>query len=252
MARGLIAGNWKMNGVAASLTEIEAVVLGAASVDANADILICPPSTLIASAVATAGGSKLAIGGQTCHFNSTGAHTGDISADMLKENGASYVIVGHSERRADHGESSEMVKGQAAAALEAGLTPIICIGESREEREAGKTEEIILGQLEASTPDTASGANYAVAYEPIWAIGTGLIPEMSDIQAAHSAIRNNIAGRSGADAAAKTPLLYGGSMKPGNAADILALTDVDGGLIGGASLKASDFLAIYEIAGQTL
>ncbi|MEO1029041.1 MAG: triose-phosphate isomerase, partial [Pseudomonadota bacterium] len=158
MARGLIAGNWKMNGLKAALAEIEAVIAGANSISANADLLICPPSTLIGPAAQTASGSKLAIGGQTCHGNVTGAHTGDVSAPMLVEVGVTYVIVGHSERRADHGETNEIVNAQAAAAIEAGLIPIICIGESREEREAGQTEAVILGQLEASTPVSASGA----------------------------------------------------------------------------------------------
>lgn len=252
MARGLIAGNWKMNGLQAALSEIEAVIAGIGDMSVSADILICPPATLISDAARRSAGSDLNIGGQTCHANASGAHTGDLSAAMLAEAGATYVIVGHSERRADHGETDAMVKAQADAVLSAGLKPIICIGETREEREAGKTADIILGQLRNSTPEAASGANFAIAYEPVWAIGTGLVPEMSDIQTAHAALRDCLADMKGEDAAAATPLLYGGSMKPGNAADILALNDVNGGLIGGASLKATDFLAIYEAAGTAL
>lgn len=252
MARGLIAGNWKMNGLQAALSEIEAVIAGIGNMSVSADILICPPATLISDATRRSAGSDLNIGGQTCHANESGAHTGDLSAAMLAEAGATYVIVGHSERRADHGETDAMVKAQADAVLSAGLKPIICIGETREEREAGKTADIILGQLRNSTPEAASGANFAIAYEPVWAIGTGLVPEMSDIQTAHAALRDCLADMKGADPAAATPLLYGGSMKPGNAADILALNDVNGGLIGGASLKATDFLAIYEAAGTAL
>lgn len=252
MARGLIAGNWKMNGLIQSLDEITQVAQTVGLATSPVDILICPPATLISAAASAAGDSQLSIGAQTCHAAEKGAHTGDLSSQMIKEAGATYVIVGHSERRADHGETDSMVAAQADAAIAAGLKPIICIGESREQREAGETETIILGQLRASTPQSASGANFAVAYEPIWAIGTGLVPEMSDIQTAHAALRACLKEMKGADAGGETPLLYGGSMKPGNAADILALDDVNGGLIGGASLKANDFLAIYSAAGKAL
>lgn len=245
--RKLIAGNWKMNGQSAAFAEVDAVLTGLSSAHSNADILICPPATLLRSMADKASGSALKIGGQTCHQNESGAHTGDISAAMLVDAGAAYVIVGHSERRADHHESDETVSAQAAAALEAGLIPIICCGESLEQREAGQTNEIILGQLAKSIPDAASGKEFVVAYEPIWAIGTGLTASPEQIGEVHDAIRAALNNRFG-DQAASTPILYGGSMKPGNAAEILAVNDVDGGLIGGASLKAADFLAIYAAA----
>lgn len=236
-----------MNGLASALGEIEAITEGLAAFQDHADILICTPATLVKSAADKAASSALHIGGQTCHPKASGAHTGDISAEMLKDAGANYVIVGHSERRADHGESDEFVAAQATAALEAGLTPIICCGESLEQREAGQTNEIILAQLAASIPDSVSGTPFVVAYEPIWAIGTGLTANTEQIGEVHKAIRNALQERFGAQADT-TPILYGGSMKPGNAAEILGVPNVDGGLIGGASLKASDFLAIYEAA----
>ena len=245
--RKLIAGNWKMNGLTPALDEIGAIVEGLGGASDHADILICPPATLVAAAVVNASGSSLSIGGQTCHSTESGAHTGDISAAMLKNAGANYVIVGHSERRADHGETDETVAAQTVAALSAGLTPIICCGESLEQREAGETSEVILSQLAVSIPDAVAGKPFVVAYEPIWAIGTGLTANTDQIGEVHDAIREALKERFGTQADT-TPILYGGSMKPGNAAEILSVANVDGGLIGGASLKAADFLAIYAAA----
>lgn len=236
-----------MNGTSASISEVEGILTGLSSAHNNADILICPPSTLVDAFVKKTAGSQLRIGGQTCHNNDSGAHTGDISASMLADIGATYVIVGHSERRANHHESDETVSLQAIAAISAGLTPIICCGESLEQREAGKTESVILEQLAKSIPDQAASAPFVIAYEPIWAIGTGLTASPEQIGEVHAAIRSALSARFG-DKAGGTPILYGGSMKPANAAEILAVDNVDGGLIGGASLKAADFLAIYEAA----
>ena len=236
-----------MNGLKASLGEISAVITGLESSHDKADILICPPTTILSTVAETASGSPLSVGGQTCHAKASGAHTGDVSAPMLADAGASYVIVGHSERRGDHGESDEDVSAQATAAIDAGLIPIICCGESLEQREAGLTNDIILRQLAASIPEAGSGKPIVVAYEPIWAIGTGLTASTDQIGEVHSAIRKYLIDRFG-DQGSETRILYGGSMKPANAAEILAVGNVDGGLIGGASLKAADFLAIYAAA----
>ncbi len=231
----LIAGNWKMNGLREQLSEAAALIskLGGKAGD-DCEILICPPTTLLPLIVEQLIGSGVASGGQDCHAAQKGAHTGDVSAEMLRDAGAAYVIVGHSERRADHGESDSEVKAKAIAALEAGLTPIICVGETKDERQAGRAEEIVGGQLNGSLPD--GGQTIVVAYEPVWAIGTGLTPSIEDITAMHDFIR----GRVGGD----TRLLYGGSVKPGNAKEILAVQNVNGALVGGASLKADDFFAI--------
>ncbi|MEM7661573.1 MAG: triose-phosphate isomerase [Pseudomonadota bacterium] len=245
--RTLIAGNWKMNGLKASLVEIQAMVDGIGEGKAEVDALICPPATLIAAAVDLASGSALQIGGQNCHAGMSGAHTGDVSAAMLKDAGASHIILGHSERRTDHGELSAEIKDRVLAVFDAGLTPIVCIGESLSDREAGLTEKVVLGQLEASLPREAADKSFVVAYEPIWAIGTGHTATPDQIGEVHKAIRGALATRFG-EAGKSAPILYGGSMKPGNAAEILAVEDVNGGLIGGASLKAADFLAIYEAA----
>ncbi len=240
MRRKLAAGNWKMNGTAAALTELEA--LAALEVSDNTDVLICPPSTLISRAKDVAG--KVAIGGQDCHDNASGAHTGDVAADMLKDAGASHVILGHSERREDHGERDEDVRNKAKAAWEAGLVTVICVGESLSEREADNTLDIIGGQLAGSIPDGATGENLVVAYEPIWAIGTGKVPTMSQIGEVHDFMRMRLERRFGEGVGRTVPLLYGGSVKPGNAEEIFAVSNVDGALVGGASLKASDFGAI--------
>jgi triosephosphate isomerase len=241
--RPLIAGNWKMNGLQGSLAELEAILNSGAAAKGNADLLICPPVTLLAAFAARARGSQLAIGGQDCHPEASGAHTGDISAEMLADAGASAVIVGHSERRTDHHETDGIVRAKAQAAWRAGLLAIVCVGETRAERDAGRATEIVGGQLAGSISDGATAANLVVAYEPVWAIGTGLTPTSEDIEQIHTFIRKNLTDRFKAEGAG-VRLLYGGSLKPGNAAEILSLAVVNGGLIGGASLKAADFLAI--------
>lgn len=235
--RKLAAGNWKMNGLTAHLSEIEA--LCAAHGKAGCDVLICPPATLLAPMAARVQGA-VAVGGQDCHAAKTGAHTGDVSAQMLKDAGAAYVITGHSERRADHGETDADVAAKTDAVLAAGLIAIVCIGESLEQREAGQTLDVIDTQLAGSIPDAATGANLVVAYEPIWAIGTGKVPSIDQIAEAHAHMRQRLVERFG-DAGSAMRLLYGGSVKPGNATEIFAVADVDGALVGGASLKAADF-----------
>lgn len=241
MRRGLAAGNWKMNGTGATLAEIEA--LKAAHIAPKVDILICPPATLLDRLSAAARGSAIATGGEDCHAAPAGAHTGDISAEMLVDAGASHVIVGHSERRADHFETDTVVCAKAEAALRAGLTAVICLGESLEEREAGETLDVIGTQLAGSLPDGLTGANAVIAYEPIWAIGTGKIPTIEQITEVHDFIRAELVKRFGAEGEAMR-VLYGGSVKPGNAAEIFAVENVDGALVGGASLKAVDFSPI--------
>jgi triosephosphate isomerase (TIM) len=244
--RPLIAGNWKMNGLCASITEFDALKAGLATLAHSAEILICPPATLIDRFAHSAKGSVIQIGGQDCHSNPSGAHTGDISAVMLKDLGACYVIVGHSERRADHYESSAIVATKALAAIKAGLMPIICIGETLVEREAGKVMEIVLGQLRESIA-LITAPNYVVAYEPVWAIGTGKIPTLSDIRDVHNALRAELIAHESAPGE-KVRILYGGSVKPENARDILAIENVNGALVGGASLKAADFMGIIAAA----
>jgi triosephosphate isomerase len=242
--RPLIAGNWKMNGLKASSAEFEAMLAGAAKVAAQADLLVCPPATLIAAFAEKAKGSKtLAIGAQDCHPKSSGAHTGDLSAEMLADAGARAIIVGHSERRADHGESDALVRQKTEAAWRAGLTAIVCIGETREQRDAGKTLDICGGQLKGSLPDGATAANLVVAYEPVWAIGTGLTPTTADVEQVHKFIRGGLTTRFSGEGT-KIRILYGGSVKPSNAAELMAVANVNGALVGGASLKAADFLAI--------
>ena len=247
MVRTLIAGNWKMNGLSDALSEAKTVAARLTDLPDSADCLLCPPATLVSQMAAIAG-DRLKVGGQACHPAASGAHTGDVSAEMLADAGAAYVIVGHSERRADHDESDSAVKSQALASLGAGLVPIVCVGESLAQRQAGETLSVISAQLDGSLPDpSANGPVFVVAYEPIWAIGTGEVATVAQIGEVHAAIRQQLAASYG-DAGASTPILYGGSMKPGNAGDILGVDDVNGGLIGGASLKAADFMAIYETA----
>jgi triosephosphate isomerase len=242
--RPLVAGNWKMNGLAASLPELVAICGGySAALKAKADFLICPPATLVREARVQAAGSGVFIGGQDCHANASGAHTGDVSAEMLKDAGASFVIVGHSERRADHAETDAAVRAKAEAGWRAGLTVIVCVGERKDQREAGKAVAVVRDQLAGSIPDGATSAKLVVAYEPVWAIGTGLTPTKADVAGMHKAIRETLAGRFGAEGQ-NTRLLYGGSVKPENASDLIIQADVDGALIGGASLKAKDFLGI--------
>jgi triosephosphate isomerase (TIM) len=241
--RHLIAGNWKMNGLKSSLAEFEAMREGAAGVAAKADLLVCPPATLIAGFADKAKGSKLAVGAQDCHPKASGAHTGDLSAEMLADAGASAIIVGHSERRADHGETDALVRQKTEAAWRAGLTAIVCIGETQSQRDAGKTLDVCGGQLKGSLPDGSTAANLVVAYEPVWAIGTGLTPTANDVEQVHKFIRGVLTDRFKAEGG-KIRILYGGSVKPSNAAELMAVANVNGALVGGASLKAADFLAI--------
>ncbi|HEU0223131.1 MAG TPA: triose-phosphate isomerase [Paracoccaceae bacterium] len=247
MRRKLVAGNWKMNGLGVSLAEIAA--LRAAVPEPACEAMICPPATLLHRMAAALAGSAIRLGGQDCHWERAGAHTGDISAEMLADAGARAVILGHSERRADHGEDSAMVARKAGAAWAARLQAIICLGETEAERDAGRTLAVVADQLRVSVPDGATVENTIIAYEPVWAIGTGRMPSAAEIAEVHGAIRRLMAERFGADLAAGLRILYGGSVKPGNAAEIFALPDVDGGLIGGASLKATDFAAIIRAAG---
>ncbi len=244
--RYLIAGNWKMNGVSSGLQEALLVAQGAKEAE-SVDVMLCPPATLIERMRQLTLGSPLLLGGQDCHPAESGAHTGDISAEMIRDAGATAVIVGHSERRTDHGESDDLVREKAEAARRAGLTPIVCIGETEAERDSGETLAVLSRQLAGSVPDGAPG-DLVVAYEPVWAIGTGRTPGEGDIKEAHAHIRADLTKRFGG-AGGDVRILYGGSMKPANAAAILAVRDVNGGLIGGASLKAADFLAIVSAAG---
>ncbi len=242
--RPLIAGNWKMNGLKSSSAEFEAMLAGASEVAAKADLLVCPPATLLAAFADRARGARaLKVGAQDCHPKPSGAHTGDISAEMLADAGASAVIVGHSERRADHGETDVEVRQKAEAAWRAGLTAIVCIGETQHQRDAGQTLDICGGQLNLSLPDGARSDNLVVAYEPVWAIGTGLTPTVRDVEQIHRFIRELLMARFNGEGAA-IRILYGGSVKPSNARELMAVANVNGALVGGASLKAADFLAI--------
>ncbi|MFL6825165.1 MAG: triose-phosphate isomerase [Bradyrhizobium sp.] len=242
--RPLIAGNWKMNGLKSSLVEFEAMLAGASEVAAKADLLVCPPATLIAGFAERARGSKtLAVGAQDCHPKASGANTGDISAEMLADAGARAIIVGHSERRADHGETDVLVRQKAEAAWRAGLTAIVCIGETQHQRDQGQTLDICGGQLNVSLPDGARSDNLVVAYEPVWAIGTGLTPTVGDVEQIHGFLRDCLIARFKGEGA-RVRILYGGSVKPSNARELMAVANVNGALVGGASLKAADFLAI--------
>ena len=243
--RPLIAGNWKMNGLKAGMAEFEAMVAGAPSVAANADLLVCPPATLVAAFAEKARGTAVAVGAQDCHPKPSGAHTGDISAEMLADAGAKAIIVGHSERRADHGESDQLVRQKTEAVWRAGLVAVVCIGESEEQRNAGQTLDILRGQLSLSLPDASTANNLVVAYEPIWAIGTGRTPTAADVEQIHKFIRDLLTERFKGEGS-KMRILYGGSVKPSNAAELMAIANVDGALVGGASLKAADFLAIAQ------
>ena len=244
--RPLVSGNWKMNGLAASAAELAAMKAGAAELAGKADLMVCPPATLIAQFAAAAKGSPLIVGGQDCHAKAAGAHTGDIAAEMLADAGATAVIVGHSERRTDHRETDAEVKAKAQAAWRAGLTAIVCVGEQRAEREAGSTLKVVGGQLDGSLPDDATPANLVVAYEPVWAIGTGLTPTAADVAEVHAFIRGKLTARYG-EAGTGVRILYGGSVKPSNAGELLTIPDVNGALVGGASLKAADFLGIAAV-----
>jgi triosephosphate isomerase len=248
--RPLVAGNWKMNGLSSSLGELTLIGQGfMKGLDAEADALICVPATLLARAAGVLSDTPVMAGGEDCHFNASGAHTGDISAEMLKDAGASHVIVGHSERRADHGETDSLVAQKAEAGWRAGLVSIICVGETIEERDAGRTLDVLSTQIDGSVPAAAKPENTVVAYEPVWAIGTGLTPTADDVAKAHAHIRARLAEKLGAGSD-KMRLLYGGSVKPANALELLSVANVDGALIGGASLKAADFLGIAEAYRQ--
>jgi triosephosphate isomerase (TIM) len=239
----LAAGNWKMNGSMAALGEVTALL--AAHPAPACEMLLCPPATLITAMANAAQGTALMVGAQDCHPKPQGAHTGDLSAAILKDAGASHVILGHSERRTDHGETDALVRAKAEAVVDAGLIAIVCIGETEAERDSGKTLAVIGTQLDGSIPMGATAANLVIAYEPVWAIGTGRTPTLAEIAEVHSFLRGRLRGLIG-DAAAHVRLLYGGSVKPSNAADIFAVPHVDGALVGGASLKANDFGAIVE------
>lgn len=240
--RKLVAGNWKMNGLRASLTEVRAMVQGASAIP-GVDLVICPPATLASAVGEVLKDSPIGLGGQDCHPAVSGAFTGDISAEMWADLGARYVIVGHSERRAIHGETDAVVAAKAAAAFRAGLTPIICVGESLAERDSGQTLTVVRGQLAGSVPDLAVSLHTIIAYEPVWAIGTGRTPTLAQVAEVHQAMVDALAARFGA-AGADIRLLYGGSVKPKNAAELMQTAGVDGALVGGASLKAADFLKI--------
>lgn len=242
--RKLVAGNWKMNGLKASLSEVRAMKEGAASF-AAVDLAICPPATLVSAVAEVLAGSAIGLGGQDCHAEKSGAFTGDISAEMLAEAGAGYVIVGHSERRAGHGETDDIVAGKAAAAYRAGLVPIICVGESLEQRDASETLGVITRQLAGSVPDAAATNITVIAYEPIWAIGTGRTPTTAQVAEVHQAMVQALVKRFG-PAGQAIRLLYGGSVKPENARELMHVPGVDGALVGGASLKAADFLKIAQ------
>jgi len=241
--RPLVAGNWKMNGLRVSAVELGKIRAGAGDLLTKVDLMICPPATLIMTFVQAAAGSKIEIGGQDCHAEPSGAFTGDISAEMLADLGARAVIVGHSERRTLHKETDAEVRAKAAAAWRAGLTAIVCIGETRAERDAGQTLAVLGRQLDGSLPDGVTAARLVVAYEPVWAIGTGLTPTAADVAQAHQFVRKRIVERHGAVGNA-VRVLYGGSVKPANAKELMAVANVDGALVGGASLKADDFLGI--------
>jgi triosephosphate isomerase len=246
--RPLVAGNWKMNGLTTSLAELDRMIAAAPRLAPKVDLMVCPPATLMAACAARAAGSALAIGGQDCHAEAAGAFTGDISAEMLKDAGASAVIVGHSERRSLHHESDADVRAKALAARRAGLMAVVCVGESRDERVAGRTLDVVGAQIAGSLPDGTAAQTLVVAYEPVWAIGTGLTPTPADVAEVHGFIRGKLVERFGA-AGEGMRILYGGSVKPSNAKELMGVADVDGALVGGASLKADEFLAIAGVYG---
>ncbi|GHD09337.1 triose-phosphate isomerase [Tianweitania populi] len=244
--RPLVAGNWKMNGVSSSLDELSRIGQGFMhGLDAQTDALICVPATLLSRACERIKDTPVKVGGQDCHASETGAHTGDISAEMLRDAGAKFVIVGHSERRSDHGETNANVKAKTEAAWRAGLQAVLCIGETHEQRVNGEALRVLSEQLTGSVPSSSTAQGLIIAYEPVWAIGTGLTPTVRDVEQAHAHIRQELTRLVGEEAA-KIRILYGGSVKPSNARDLLGVANVDGALVGGASLKAADFLAVAE------
>jgi triosephosphate isomerase len=246
--RALVAGNWKMNGTTAALSEVRLLVEMLTGVVLACDVMICPPATLLATVAQLLKSSTLSLGGQDCHARPSGAYTGDVSAEMVKDAGASAVIVGHSERRANHGETDAVVRAKAQAAHRAGLTAILCIGETLEERRSGKTLSVVSRQLEGSLPQGAEPAMTVIAYEPVWAIGSGLTASVAEVVEVHRHIRQELT-RLGVGRGAEVRILYGGSVKPSNAADLLKVGDVNGALVGGASLRAADFIGIVKVYG---
>ncbi|MBQ1540613.1 triose-phosphate isomerase [Caulobacter sp. CCUG 60055] len=245
--RPLIAGNWKMNGLAAALDEARAVAAALEERPAGARVAVCPPATLIDRLAEAVAGSAVLVGGQDCRAEAAGAFTGDVAAEMLAEAGARLVILGHSERRAGYGETDAVVAAKVEGALRAGLEPIICVGETLAERQAGRALEVVTAQVRGSAPAALAGRDFAIAYEPVWAIGSGLTPSIEQIEEVHVAVRAVLVEMFGATGAA-SPILYGGSVKPTNAAEILSAREVGGALVGGASLKAADFLPIIVAA----
>jgi triosephosphate isomerase len=243
--RPLIAGNWKMNGLTAALDEVRAIAASLDATPADGDVALCPPATLLAALAEAATGTTIKVGGQDCRAEASGAFTGDIAAEMLADAGAGLVILGHSERRAGYGETDALIASKVDAALRAGLTPIVCVGETLPQREAGRALEIVTGQVHNSLPDAVSDRDFYVAYEPVWAIGTGLTATTPQIEEVHRAIRAVLIKRFGAHGGG-VPILYGGSVKPANAVEILHAAEVGGALVGGASLKAADFLPIIR------
>ncbi|MEX6507783.1 triose-phosphate isomerase [Jiella sp. M17.18] len=243
--RPLIAGNWKMNGSLKSLVELKPIAEAAERLRPRCDVLICPPATILSASHGILG-SAAAVGGQDCHAEASGAHTGDVAAEMLADLGARFVIVGHSERRTDHDESDAVVRAKAEAASRAGLTAIVCVGESEEERKAGRALDVLRAQLAGSVPEGATPDNLVVAYEPLWAIGSGRTATSADVAEAHALIRSELSDRFGPAGVAGIRILYGGSVNPDNAAGLLAIDNVDGALVGGCSLKAETFIAICE------
>lgn len=244
--RALVAGNWKMNGGVAMLKEPRLLAAMLKDVKLKCDVMVCPPAIIARRVKSVLKGSRIRMGGQDCHWNPSGAHTGDISAEMLKEAGATAVIVGHSERRTNHGETDDIVAKKAKAAQRAGLTAIICIGETLDERKGGKTLDVLTRQIKGSVPEGSTAANTVIAYEPVWAIGTGLTASTAEVAEAHAHVRAELAGVMGSEGAG-TRILYGGSVKPSNAAELMGTANVNGALVGGASLKAADFLGIIKV-----
>ncbi|HRX35393.1 MAG TPA: triose-phosphate isomerase [Aestuariivirga sp.] len=244
--RPLVAGNWKMNGGVAMLKEPRLLAAMLKDVKLKCEVMVCPPAIITRRVKSVLSGSKIKIGGQDCHWNPSGAHTGDISAEMLKEAGCTAVIVGHSERRTNHGETDETVSKKAAGVHRAGLVAIVCIGETLEERKSGKTLDVVSSQLKGSVPAESGAANTVIAYEPVWAIGTGLTPTTAEVAEVHAHIRKELAAIMG-DEGDGVRILYGGSVKPSNAAELMGQPNVNGALVGGASLKAADFIGIIKV-----
>ena len=249
--RPLVAGNWKMNGVRESLNELKAIAAGVEPLAAKIDTLICPPATLLYVSTALVTDSVLKIGAQDCHTAQSGAYTGDISADMIADCFGTFAIVGHSERRTLHKEDDALVRAKAEAAIASGLTAIVCIGETEAERKSGATLDVLKKQLAGSVPDAATAQTVVIAYEPVWAIGTGLTPTAKDVEEAHAFMREQLKARFGGEGA-RMRILYGGSVKPSNALELMGIANVDGALIGGASLKSADFLAICQVYGDLI